>query len=115
MPAQSSDACKSALIWALYPIAEQAARIVAFFSRAPASIADSDSQLAARVSQVSAEHVAAVRRALIENGLVQNSGFSATLKASSAALERLAANLEGVATYLLMHNDRDDVRLVITE
>jgi hypothetical protein len=99
----------------LHPIAEQAARIVAFFSREPGSIANSDSELAARISRVSAEHVAIVRRALVENGLVRQWGFAGSLVTSAAVLERLSANLEGIATYLRTHKDRDSVRLVITD
>jgi phosphatidylserine/phosphatidylglycerophosphate/cardiolipin synthase-like enzyme len=107
--------CDTALIRALHPIAEQAARILAFLGAYPTSLSNSDTELAARITLVSAEHVAIVRWALIENNLANQSGFSANLVASAVSLERLAANFEGIAAYLGMHKDRDSVRLVITE
>ena len=72
MPEPNGD---TALIRALYPLAGQAARILAFLSAYPTLLSSSDSKLAARVSLVSAEHVPVVRRALIENNLPGRRAF----------------------------------------
>jgi hypothetical protein len=104
-----------ALIERLYPIAEQATRILTYFAAYPSSFSGSDSELAGRIGLFSAEHVAIVRRLLIETGHAKQIGFSSSLAASVPMLERAAANLEGVAIYLRTHKDRDAVRLVITE
>jgi hypothetical protein len=61
------------------------------------------------------EHVAVVRRALIENNFARQSGFSTRLAVTTVNLERLAAHFEGVAIYLSVHKGRDSVQLVITE
>jgi hypothetical protein len=99
----------------LFPIAEQAARIVQHVAAWPEAISYSDTEFAARVRLVSAQQVATVRRVLIQLSLVVQSGFSFELKASTAALERLSANLEGIAEYQQSHRDRNVVRLVLTE
>jgi phosphatidylserine/phosphatidylglycerophosphate/cardiolipin synthase-like enzyme len=115
MPEPASETLNSALTRSLYPIARQASRILAFVGIDPTSFASSDSQLAARIGFVSAEHVAVVRRALIEAGMARSSGLSAALLASPKQLERLSANFEGIAGYIEVHRDRDTVHLVITE
>jgi hypothetical protein len=115
MPGPASETLSSALTRSLYPMARQASRILAFVAGDPASFANSDSKLAARIGLVSAEHVAVVRRAMIEAGVARSSEFSATLNASPQQLERLSAGFEGIASYLEIHQDNDAVRLVITE
>jgi phospholipase D-like protein len=115
MPGPASETLSSALTRSLCPMARQASRILAFVAGDPASFANSDSELAARIGLVSAEHVAVVRRAMIEAGVARSSGFAATLNASPQQLERLSASFEGIASYLEIHQDDDAVRLVITE
>jgi hypothetical protein len=115
MPGLSSKAVNAALIERLYPLAEQASLVLSYLAQFPAAAASSDIELAGRVGLVSAEHVAIVRRSLVEGGLAEVSGFSSMLLASSAMLEQAAANLDGIATYQRIHKDRDTVRLVITE
>ena len=115
MPAPTDETLNSELIRSLHPMARQASRILAFFADDPTSFASSDSELAARIGLVSAEHVAVVRRAVIEAGMARLTGFSATLIVSVEHLERLSDNFEGIARYLEIHKDRDLVRLVITE
>jgi phosphatidylserine/phosphatidylglycerophosphate/cardiolipin synthase-like enzyme len=115
MPGPTGKPLNSALIHSLYPMAGQASRILAFFADDPTCFAGSDSELAGRIGFVSAEHVAVLRRAMIEAGLARPSGFSSTLIAQPKLLERLSANFEGIASYLEVHKDRDTVRLVITE
>jgi len=75
----------------------------------------SDRELSSRLGDVSAEHVAIVRRSLIENGLAVRSSFATRLVASASVLTALADNLRGIAAYLRVHKDRDAVRLVLTE
>lgn len=115
MPEPLDDRRFDALVGELYPLATQAARIVAYLADSPAAIGGSDRDLSSRLGDVSAEHVAIVRRSLIENGCAARSGFTTQLVAPSLVLKALADNLRGVAAYLRAHKDRDAVRLVLTE
>lgn len=115
MLGRTDETLNSELIRSLYPMARQACRILAFFAGDPTSFATPDSELAARIGFVSAEHVAVVRRAVIETGMARSTGFSATLIISPERLEHLSASFDGIASYLEIHKDRDSVRLVITE
>jgi hypothetical protein len=98
----------------LYPLAEQTARILDHFGRHPDSISRQDYVLAAQIQEVSAQHVAMVKHALIGAGLADERDFSIKL-VDAASLSRLAANFEGIAHYLRVHQDHDVVRLVLTE
>jgi phosphatidylserine/phosphatidylglycerophosphate/cardiolipin synthase-like enzyme len=115
MPEPVNDRLFDALVGELYPLATQAARIVAYLADTPAGIDSPDREFSSRLGDVSAEHVAIVRRSLIENGLAVRSGFVTRLVASAPVLTALADNLRGVAAYLRLHKDRDAVRLVLTE
>lgn len=99
----------------LYPFAEQASRVLAYFADYPDSVGRPDGDLAASVGLVTAQHVAIVRRTLLEGGLAKATGFAAALTCSDKQLRRMASNLEGVAAYQKIQKDRDTVRLVITE
>jgi hypothetical protein len=113
MPDGITDACKARLIAALSPMAEQAARTLSHLSRYPQALGETDSVLAGRIGNVSAQHVALVRRELISCGLVTGSPHSLVRVASE--LVEVSANLSGVSIYLRQHRDRDEVRLAITE
>jgi hypothetical protein len=115
MPEPVNDRLFDALVGELYPLATQAARIVAHLADTPVGMDSSDRELSSRLGDVSAEHVAIVRRSLIENGLAVRSGFATRLVASASVLTALADNLRGIAAYLRVHKDRDAVRLVLTE
>lgn len=115
MPEPVNDRRFDALVGELYPLATQAARIVAWLADTPAAIDSSDRDLSSRLGDVSAEHVAIVRRSLIENGCAARSSFSTRLVAPASVLMALAENLRGIAAYLRVHKDRDTVRLVLTE
>jgi phosphatidylserine/phosphatidylglycerophosphate/cardiolipin synthase-like enzyme len=115
MPEPVNDRLFEALVGELYPFATQAARIVAHLADTPVGMDSSDRELSSRLGDVSAEHVAIVRRSLIENGLAVRSSFATRLVASASVLTALADNLRGIATYLRVHKDRDAVRLVLTE
>jgi hypothetical protein len=115
MPEPVNDRRFDALVGELYPLATQAARIVAYLADIPAAIDSSDRDLSSRLGDVSAEHVAIVRRSLIENGLAARSSFASRLVAPASVLTALADCLRGVAAYLRVHKDRDAVRLVLTE
>jgi phosphatidylserine/phosphatidylglycerophosphate/cardiolipin synthase-like enzyme len=104
-----------AVLAELYPFAEQASRVLAYLADFPDSVGRTDSDLAARIGLVTAQHVAVVRRALLDGGFAKRTGFAVVLTASDSSLRRIAANLEGVATYQRIHRDRDSVRLVVTE
>ena len=99
----------------LYPIAEQASRIIAYMARTPDAIVEADSIFAAMVGRVSAQQVATVKRVLVQLGYLEEQGFSYRTVASSDSLVRLSVQLEGVADYLGHHKDHDTVRLIITE
>lgn len=101
--------------YALYPLAEQASRILGYLAAYPTSLSDSDSELAGRIGLVSDEQVAIVRRSLVETSHAKEAGFSTALVVPAHLLERAAVNLEGIAMYQRIHKDRDTVRLVITE
>src|SRR6185295_19216564 len=75
----------------------------------------SDIELSSRVGNVSAEHVAIVRRSLLKAGLAKQANFSTNLVSSPGTLRILGENLRGIAAYLRIHKDRDVVRLVLTE
>jgi phosphatidylserine/phosphatidylglycerophosphate/cardiolipin synthase-like enzyme len=113
MPSHSTN--NGAFLAELYPLAEQASRVLAYLADFPDSVARADSNLAARIGLVTAQHVAVVRRVLLEGGLAKSAGFAVVLVASDSFLRRMAANLEGVAVYQRVHKDRDSVRLVVTE
>lgn len=115
MPEPVNDRLFDALVGELYPLATQAARIVAHLADTPVGMDSSDRELSSRLGDVSAEHVAIVRRSLIENGLAVRSSFATRLVASASVLTALADNLRGIAAYLRVHKDRDAVRLVLTE
>ena len=115
MPEPLNDRRFDALVGELFPLATQAARIIVHFADCPEAIGRSDRDLASRLGDVSAEHVAVVRRSLIENGLAARSSFATRLVAEACALFALAEHLKGVAAYLRVHRDRDAVRLVLTE
>ncbi|MET4492047.1 phospholipase D-like domain-containing protein [Bradyrhizobium sp. LA7.1] len=115
MPEPVNDRLFDALVGELYPLATQAARIVAYLADTPVGMDSSDRELSSRLGDVSAEHVAIVRRSLIENGLAVRSSFASRLVASASVLAALADNLRGIAAYLRVHKDRDAVRLVLTE
>jgi phosphatidylserine/phosphatidylglycerophosphate/cardiolipin synthase-like enzyme len=115
MPEPVNDRLFDALVGELYPLATQAARIVAHLANTPVGMDSSDRELSSRLGDVSAEHVAIVRRSLIENGLAVRSSFATRLIASASVLTALADNLRGIAAYLRVHKDRDAVRLVFTE
>lgn len=115
MPEPVDDRLFDALVGELYPLATQAARIVAHLADTPVGMDSSDRELSSRLGDVSAEHVAIVRRSLIENGLAVRSSFATRLVASASVLTALADNLRGIAAYLRVHKDRDAVRLVLTE
>jgi phosphatidylserine/phosphatidylglycerophosphate/cardiolipin synthase-like enzyme len=115
MPEPVNDRLFDALVGELYPLATQAARIVAHLADTPVGMDSSDRELSSRLGDVSAEHVAIVRRSLIENGLAVRSSFATRLVVSASVLSALADNLRGIAAYLRVHKDRDAVRLVLTE
>lgn len=115
MPEPFNDRRFDALVGELYPLATQAARIIAYLADAPAAIGSSDRDLSSRLGDVSAEHVAIVRRSLLENGFARRSSFATRLVAPASVLAALAENLRGVAAYLRVHKDRDEVQLVLTE
>lgn len=110
-----SNKVSLALIETLYPVAEQASRVLGYLAAYPTSLSDSDSELAGRIGLVSDEQVAIVRRSLVETSLAKQAGFSTALVVPTRLLERAAVNLEGIAMYQRIHKDRDAVRLVITE
>jgi phosphatidylserine/phosphatidylglycerophosphate/cardiolipin synthase-like enzyme len=115
MPEPANDRLFDALVGELYPLATQAARIVDHLADTPMGMDSSDRELSSRLGDVSAEHVAIVRRSLVENGLAVRSSFATRLVASASVLTALADNLRGIAAYLRVHKDRDAVRLVLTE
>lgn len=115
MLAKEFDQVAAELLADLHPLAEQTARILQYLGEMPDSIAVVDSDLAARIGRVSAQHVALVTRALVRTGLAVRRGFSLQLAESPDHLTRLAANFEGVSTYLRGHRDADNVRVVLTE
>ena len=115
MPEPLNDRRLDSLVGELYPLATQAARIVAHLADSPAAIGSSDRDLSSRVGDVSAEQVAIVRRSLLHNGFAARSGFATHLVAPGYLLTALAGNLRGVAAYLRVHKDCDAVRLVVTE
>jgi hypothetical protein len=113
MPKQSNK--QDEVLKELYPFSGQAARVLAYLADYPESISLADAELAARIRSVTAQHVAVVRRTLLASGLATASGFTAVLIGTDKQLRRMALNLEGVAAYQKVHQDRDLVRLVITE
>src|SRR5216684_8284449 len=103
------------LLEELHPIAEQAARVVAYLGDRPDSFSKADQELAARVGRVSAQQVALVRRSLVQSGFAETDNFASKLVLEKEALHRLSANLDGIACYLRVHKDADVVSLVLTE
>jgi phosphatidylserine/phosphatidylglycerophosphate/cardiolipin synthase-like enzyme len=103
------------LVGELYPLATQAARIIAYLGDFPDGISRSDRELASRVGEVSAEHVAIVRRSLLVAGMAARANFETRWVSSSDILKGVAQSLLGVASYLRIHRDRDFVQLILTE
>src|SRR5258706_1379812 len=99
----------------LHPIAEQAARVVAYLGDRPGAFSRADQELAAKIGRVSAQQVALVRRSLVQAGFAETNNFSSKLILKEDALHLLAANLEGIACYIQVHRDTDVVSLVLTE
>jgi phosphatidylserine/phosphatidylglycerophosphate/cardiolipin synthase-like enzyme len=115
MQEPSEDSRRDVLVGELFPLAAQAARIIAYLADFPERIARSDRELASRVAGVSAQHVAVVRRSLLTAGLAVQANFETQCVSSPDVLKSLADNLLGVASYLRLHRDRDSVQLVLTE
>jgi phosphatidylserine/phosphatidylglycerophosphate/cardiolipin synthase-like enzyme len=115
MQEPSNDNRRDALVGELFPLAAQAARIIAYLADFPEGITRSDRELASRVAGVSAEHVAVVRRSLLAGGMAVQANFQTQWVSSADVLKSLAENLFGVASYLRVHRDRDTVQLVLTE
>src|SRR5262249_9643362 len=115
MQEPSNDNRRDALVGELFPLAAQAARIIAYLADFPEGITRSDRELASRVPGVSAEHVAVVRRSLLAAGMAVQANFETQWVSSADVLKSLAENLLGVASYLRIHRDRDSVQLVLTE
>jgi phosphatidylserine/phosphatidylglycerophosphate/cardiolipin synthase-like enzyme len=115
MQEPSHDSRRDVLVGELFPLAAQAAHIIAYLADFPEGIGRSDRDLASRVGGVSAEHVAVVRRSLFAAGIAVRSNFETQWVSSTDILKGLAQNLLGVASYLRVHRDRDSVRLVLTE
>jgi phosphatidylserine/phosphatidylglycerophosphate/cardiolipin synthase-like enzyme len=115
MQEPSNNSRRDALVSELFPLAAQAARIIAYLANFPEGIARSDRELASRVAGVSAEHVAVVRRSLLTAGMAVQANFETRWVSSADILKSLAENLRGVAWYLRVHRDRDSVQLVLTE
>ena len=115
MQEPSNDSRRDALVGELFPLARQAARIVAHLADFPEEISRTDVDLAARVGGVSAEHVAVVRRSLLAAGIAVQANFETRWVSSAGDLKGLAQNLFGVASYLHLHHDRVSVQLVLTE
>lgn len=115
MQEPSNDSLRDTIVGELFPLAAQAARVIAYLADFPEGITRSDRDLASHVAGVSAEHVAIVRRTLLTAGIAVQTNFEIHWIDSADALKSLAQNLLGVATYLRVHRDRDSVDLVLTE
>lgn len=115
MQEPSNDSRRDALVGKLFPLADQAARIIAYLADFPEEIGRTDVDLASRIGRVSAEHVAVVRRSLLTAGISVSANFATRWVSSTGVLKNLAENLLGVASYLRVHRDRDFVQLVLTE
>jgi phosphatidylserine/phosphatidylglycerophosphate/cardiolipin synthase-like enzyme len=115
MQEPSNDSRRDALVGELFPLAAQAARIIAYLADFPEGIGRTDLDLASHVDGVSAEHVAVVRRSLLAAGIAVRANFDTRWVSSTGVLKSLAENLLGVASYLRIHRDRDSVQLVLTE
>lgn len=99
----------------LYSFANQAARILSYFSELPESISLPESELAAQIGLVSAEHVAIVIREMIKCGLAVRTSSAVKVALSPEALSTFAQNLLGVDMYKRHHRDSNIVDLVLTE
>ena len=64
MPEPVNDRLFDALVGELYPLATQAARIVAYLADTPAGIDSPDREFSSRLGDVSAEHVAKAKAVL---------------------------------------------------
>jgi phosphatidylserine/phosphatidylglycerophosphate/cardiolipin synthase-like enzyme len=115
MQEPSNDSRRDALVGELFPLAGQAARIVGYLADFPEGISRTDLDLASRAGDVSAEHVAVVRRSLLAAGIAIRANFETRWVSSTDDLRGLAQNLLGVASYLRVHHDRNSVQLVLTE
>jgi phosphatidylserine/phosphatidylglycerophosphate/cardiolipin synthase-like enzyme len=111
----SNDSRRDVLVGELFPLAAQAAHIVAYLADFPEGIGRSDRDLASRIGGVSAEHVAVVRRSLLAAGMAVEANFETQSVSSTDVVKSLAQHLLGVASYLRVHRDRDSVQLVLTE
>jgi phosphatidylserine/phosphatidylglycerophosphate/cardiolipin synthase-like enzyme len=115
MQEPSNDGRRDALVGELFPLADQAARIIGYLADFPEEIGRTDADLASRVGRVSAEHVAVVRRSLLNAGIAVSANFATRWISSTSVLKNLAENLWGVASYIRVHRDQDSVQLVLTE
>lgn len=115
MPDKEHDDRAAEFLAELYPFAEQAARVLTYLSSVPDSISKSDQELEAQIGQVSAQHIAIIKRGLITSGFATQKEFSAQLSVAPETLRHFSYNLQGVSTYLRSHKDVDSVRLVLTE
>ena len=115
MTANIDDGQKVELVAKLSPLAEQASRILSYFAKFQGSIVNSDIELSARIKLVSAQHIAIVKRVLLEHGIARKVGETIQIVSGEDELRGLSQNFAGIATYLKVHKDRDSVRLVITE
>jgi phosphatidylserine/phosphatidylglycerophosphate/cardiolipin synthase-like enzyme len=115
MPDPGDEGSADALLAELYPLATQAARILDYLVDFPEGLVGSDIELSSRVGEVSAEHVAIVRRSLLKADFATQENFSTKLTLSPAAARTVAENLKGIAAYLRIHSDRNSVQLVLTE
>jgi hypothetical protein len=115
MPGKDYHGRREQFFGELHPIAEQAARVVAYLGDRSDAFSRADHELAAKIGRVSAQQVALVRRSLIQAGFAETNNFSSKLILGKEALHLLAANLDGIAHYLRVHRDTDVVSLVLTE
>lgn len=111
----SPHRARDILVEELFPLAEQAARIIGYLAEFPEAITRADVDLASRVASVSAEHVAIVRRSLLTAGIAERRNFEMRLLSSAQDLRNFTQNLLGAASYLRLHRDRDSVQLILTE
>ena len=95
MQEPSNDSRRDALVGELFPLAAQAARIIAYLADFPEEIGRTDVDLASRIGGVSAEHVAVVRRSLLAAGIAVSANFETRWVSSTGVLKSLAENLFG--------------------
>lgn len=115
MLANQSDGGVERFLKRLYPFASQAARILSYFSEVPGPISLPESDVAARVGLVSAEHVAIVVREMIKCGFAAGTSGAVQIGLNPESLSTFAQNLLGVDMYKRHHKDSNTVDLVLTE